>query len=83
MTLPLSTSNVGGRMLPAIGVKDLNFKLDSSKIDISLSGSMIADIADSLVWIFKSIIISEVSKVITKELPNEIQNEINNVISGT
>ena len=83
MTLPMTSTNVGGRMLPSISVKNTNFRLDSSKIDISLSGGMIADIADSLVWIFQSIILSEVSKVINKELPPEIEKEINSLISDT
>ena len=83
MTLPMTSTNVGGRMLPSISVKNTNFRLDSSKIDISLSGGMIADIADSLVWIFQSILISEVTKVINKELPPEIEKEINTLISDT
>ena len=83
MTLPMTSTNVGGRMLPSISVKNTNFRLDSSKIEISLSGSVLADIADSLVWIFQSIIVSEVNKVINKELPVEIEKEINSLIQDT
>ena len=83
MTLPMSSTLVGGRMLPSITVTKTNFRLDSKKIDISLSGGLVADIADALVWIFQSIIISEVNKVINTQIPVEIENEMNSIISST
>jgi hypothetical protein len=55
--IKMKTTNVGGRMLPSIGVQSFNFNLDSKKIKIYLGGSISSDIADSLIWMFKSVVI--------------------------
>jgi len=59
--LPLSTQTLAnGRQLPKVDVSDLFLQFDPSKFHITLSGSVIADVLDKIVWTFKSVVISTI-----------------------
>ena len=63
---PLHNQNVKGRFIPHIDVSNFAMNIDSSKLKIELSGSILADIADKFIGIFKSLIIKEIQKTINK-----------------
>jgi hypothetical protein len=54
--------------------------IDASKIKISLSGSVIADILDKIVWTFKSVVINVIQQAINREIPPEVNVILNDLI---
>jgi hypothetical protein len=68
--LPIHTQNVNGRNLPQVKITDFLIQFDSSKIKIDLSGSILADIVDQFIWIFKSSVIKTIQSSINKDLPD-------------
>jgi len=54
--------------------------IDASKIKISLSGSVIADILDKIVWTFKSVVMTVIQQVINREVPPRLNAILNDVI---
>ena len=76
--MPLRHQVMGnGRSLPKVEVSNFDLHFDSSKIHISLSGGILADILDKIVWIFKSLVMGEISKVIDKQVPPQVEKVIN------
>jgi hypothetical protein len=45
----LDQAGPSGKRLPAIGLSNLNFDVDKDLVDISISGSIIADVANLFV----------------------------------
>jgi hypothetical protein len=62
-----------GRLVPAIGMKSFNFKMDPRKVQVHLSGSLPFDILDTIVWVFKSVILKSVTKIINNQVPGKIE----------
>jgi hypothetical protein len=54
--------------------------IDASKIKISLSGSVIADILDKIVWTFKSVVINVIQQAINREIPPQVNVILNDLI---
>jgi len=58
MKIPLKTQpGQNGRTLLAIGVEGFEMDLDTDEVEIELSGSILADMADAFIWIMKDVII--------------------------
>lgn len=74
---------VGDRSLPRIDIQNFDLHIDNSKIHIDLSGSILADVLDKIVFVFKSLIMGQISSVISKEVPKALQSAINGVIIQT
>ncbi|CDW76442.1 bactericidal permeability-increasing [Stylonychia lemnae] len=83
MAVPLTSQNINGRSVPAVDIKNFNLNIDSSKIHITLSGSILADIADAFVFIFKRLIIYEITKVVNKDVPDVAKSSINKILAST
>lgn len=69
--------------MPTLAVKAFDFKLDTKKVKINLSGSIPFDIADHLTWMFKSVVLKNVVKIMNKELPPEMEQEFNGLVMAT
>lgn len=82
MVMPMALQNFEGKQINAVQVKNMNFKIDSKKISISLDGSILADIADAFIWAFQSLVVGEINKAINSELPSVIADTINDEIKG-
>jgi hypothetical protein len=81
--LPLLTQQSGSKLLPAININNMNLNIDSNKVKITLSGSIVADIADLFVGFFKKTILKAVVKEVDNGIPPLIVSEINTLISQT
>jgi hypothetical protein len=82
-TLPLGTQIVNGRQIPKVDITNFFMNIDASKIKISLSGSVIADILDKIIWTFKAVIITVIQQTINREIPPRLSTEVNNFIVQT
>lgn len=79
-TIPFRTQQVNGKVLPQFALSDFKINIDSSKIHITLSGSVLADILDKIAWIFKSIIMQVVTGIVNDKVPPAVASVINNMI---
>ncbi len=79
-TFPLSTQIVNGRQIPKVDIANFFMNIDASKIKISLSGSVIADILDKIVWTFKSVVINVIQQAINREIPPQVNVILNDLI---
>lgn len=81
--LPVHSQHINDKVLPRVDVRNFDLTFDTNKIHISLSGSILADILDKIVWIFKSLIMGEISKVIESQVPSVVQDQLNSMIIKT
>ena len=79
-TFPLGTQIVNGRQIPKVDMANFFMNIDASKIKISLSGSVIADILDKIVWTFKSVVITVIQQAINREIPPQVNAILNDLI---
>lgn len=77
MVIPMALQNYQGKYINAVQVKNMNFKINSKKISISLDGSILADIADAFIWVFQSLVVGEINKAVNSSLPQVIADTIN------
>lgn len=82
--MPL-TSQPGseGRNIPAFNIKDFNFHINSSKIHIDLSGSVLAAVADAFVALFKSLIVDKINSSINNAVPGVMEKKLNSKLAGS
>jgi hypothetical protein len=80
LVLPIG-AKVNGKSLPNVDLKNFSFHIDSSKISISLGGSILADIADAFVWIFKSLVVGEINTAVNEQVPGLIKDSINSMLN--
>lgn len=80
VVVPLHNQLVNGRLLPKVDISKFQVNFDSSKISISLSGGILAAIANIFVQIFKSTIIHLISGKINSSLGPQLNNEIHAAI---
>ncbi|CDW75575.1 bactericidal permeability-increasing protein [Stylonychia lemnae] len=83
MLVPLLSQTINGKKIPAVGINNFNLNIDSSKIHIDLSGSIIADIADAFVSLFKSLILGKINGIINDDIPPIIKDKINGIVADT
>lgn len=83
MMVPVKSQNIGGRNIPAVGINNFNLRIDSSKIHIDLSGSIVAEIADAFISLFKGLILDKISGVVNNDVPSVIESVINSKLAGT
>jgi hypothetical protein len=82
--LPVSRKlNGEGRSLPHVKILNFDLNFDPNKIHISLSGGVLADILETIVWIFKHTVIGEISKIVDAQVPPSLENAINSNIEST
>jgi len=74
MMVPFQSQTIDGKKIPAVGINNFNLNIDSSKIHIDLSGGIIADIADALTSLFKSLIMGEITSVVNSSVPPLIKD---------
>lgn len=77
MKMPLLAQSINNKLLPGIDIKDLQLSINKKKVDISLSGSIMADIADLFVDIFEGLVIDMLESEIEKHAPAIIVQEVN------
>ena len=78
--LPLHSQMINGRNLPRVDIQNFDLSFDPNKIHIDLSGNVLADILDKLIWIIKSVVIKEIEKVVDSQVPPKLKDVINNRI---
>ena len=81
--LPLIANSYNGKLLPSVQVEDMNLLLNPKKIDIKLSGSIVADIADLFVDIFSNLVVNIISSQIEKIAPDMIVQDVNAMMEKT
>lgn len=82
-TLPLHTQVVNQRHLLRVNVSDFDLQFDTSKIHINLTGSVLADVLDKIIFLFKNVVLKAISGVIDSEVPPALQSAINDEIIAT
>jgi hypothetical protein len=80
VVMPIHNQMVNGRLLPKIDVSTFQVAFDSHKINISLSGGIIADVASFFVWIFKNTIIHNIANQINSQVGPALNNKIHESI---
>eukprot|EP00347_Sterkiella_histriomuscorum_P018594 403344916 len=80
---PLIGQSVNGRLIPGIDVGYFNLHIDSSKIHVDLSGSVLADISDTFVALFKSLIMGKITDAVDHSVPAIIKSKANAKIMAT
>ena len=85
MGLPLSTQICpdSGRQVLDIQVNPFNLYMDKSKIDISIGGGVVADIAEAFVWLFQSVIINSITKEINEKVPAALETDLNAALANS
>jgi hypothetical protein len=80
--MPLHTQTIkgGARRLLRVDVSDFDLAFDTSKIHIELSGSVLADMIDKIIVLFKNVVLKAIASIIDKEVPSAIANAINEEI---
>ena len=81
--VPLIMQDINGRHVPGVEMKDMKFVVDSSKIHIDLSGSIVADVADAFVALFKSLIMGKITDIIKVKVPAIASAKVNSKIATT
>ena len=72
---------INGKQLPAIDVESMYLSIDSSKVDITLSGSILADVADVFINVFKVIILPLVTGIADLIAPSVIVRNVNAIVA--
>jgi hypothetical protein len=87
MELGLGTqvSNTTGELAPKLAVKKSDINVDPSKVDIKLTGSLVAKIASVFIPLFKSTIIPDVIKTVQQQITEIVDNQIDTalMVNGT
>lgn len=87
MELGLSTqvSNTTGELAPKLAVDKSDITIDPSKVDITLTGSLVAKIASVFIPLFKSTIIPDVVKTVQEQIKEVVDDQINTalLVNGT
>ena len=79
-SMPLIEQYQANTMLPAIKFDMFSLQIDASKIDISISGSITADVLNLFIQLFKGFLVNIIENEINKQTPIMMTSMINTMI---
>jgi len=65
MLILLSQTEIDGKQVPQVTFQRAELTMDTDKVDLHLSGSVLAEMADALIKLFKGRIISDICKAVS------------------
>ncbi|CDW88064.1 bpi2 domain containing protein [Stylonychia lemnae] len=83
MVVPLTSQSVDGRNMPTVDISKFDLDIDHFKFRIDITGSVLADISDAFVTMFKKLILKEINAAINDKVPALAKDTINSMIAKT
>lgn len=70
-------------MIPAIKFNMFSLQIDKDKIDISISGSITADVVNLFIQLFKGVVVDIIENIINEQAPAMITSMVNTAFYNT